>query len=77
MKKNKKFKIGKKTYSKAKKIILNGNMQISKNPEQFLGNNWPNYFLKTKEYLIFFISLIHNFAKVEVESSNFFAQCNF
>jgi glutamate-1-semialdehyde 2,1-aminomutase len=48
MKKNKKFKIGKKTYSKAKKIILNGNMQISKNPEQFLGNNWPNYFLKTK-----------------------------
>ena len=48
MGKNKKFSVGKKLYSKAKKLILSGNMQISKNPEQFLSNNWPNYFLKTK-----------------------------
>ena len=49
MGKNKKFSVGKKLYSKAKKLILSGNMQISKNPEQFLSNNWPIIFLKQKD----------------------------
>ena len=35
MGKNKKFSVGKKLYSKAKKLILSGNMQISKNPSNF------------------------------------------
>ena len=35
MGKNKILVLGK-LYSKAKKLILSGNMQISKNPEQFL-----------------------------------------
>ena len=35
-------------WDKAKKIILNGNMLLSKNPEIILPNKWPTYFSKTK-----------------------------
>jgi glutamate-1-semialdehyde 2,1-aminomutase len=44
----KKFPKGKKLFLKAKKIIPGGNMLISKNPDLFLPNGWPNYFSKTK-----------------------------
>ena len=46
MKKN--FKKGKKLFLKAKKIIPSGNLLLSKNPDLFLPNGWPNYFSKTK-----------------------------
>ena len=39
---------GQKLYSKAKKIILNGNMLLSKKPELTLPKYWPSYFKKTK-----------------------------
>ncbi len=35
-------------YKKAKKIILGGNMLISKNPDMILPDYWPSYFYKTK-----------------------------
>jgi glutamate-1-semialdehyde 2,1-aminomutase len=38
---------GSKLYKKAKKIILGGNMLLSKRPEMFLLENWPAYFQKT------------------------------
>ncbi len=46
MKKN--FKKGKKLFLKAKKFIPNGSLLLSKNPDLFLPNGWPNYFSKTK-----------------------------
>jgi len=39
---------GQKIYSKAKKIIPNGNMLLSKRPENFLPNIWPCYFEETQ-----------------------------
>ena len=39
---------GQKVYSKAKKIILGGNMLLSKRPEMFLPDKWPCYFEKSK-----------------------------
>jgi glutamate-1-semialdehyde aminotransferase len=38
---------GQKLYIKAKKIILGGNMLLSKRPEMFAPNIWPSYFLKS------------------------------
>ncbi len=36
-------------YKKAKKIILNGNMLLSKRPEMILPDKWPTYFSKAKD----------------------------
>ncbi len=36
-------------YNKAKKIILGGNMLVSKNPDMILPEYWPSYFHKTKK----------------------------
>ena len=36
-----------KLYIKAKKIILGGNMLLSKNPDVILPDYWPSYFYKT------------------------------
>ena len=46
MSKNKKT--GQKLYKKAKKLIVGGNMLLSKRPEMFLPDNWPSYFSKSK-----------------------------
>jgi glutamate-1-semialdehyde 2,1-aminomutase len=35
-------------YNKAKTLIPGGNMLLSKRPEMFLPNNWPNYFSRAK-----------------------------
>ena len=35
-------------WKKAKKVILSGNMILSKNPEMFLPNKWPTYYKKSK-----------------------------
>ena len=40
---------GQKKYKEAKKIILGGNMLLSKRPEMFLPNKWPSYFDKSKK----------------------------
>lgn len=47
-----KTKKGQKVYNKAKKIILGGNMLLSKRPEMFLPNKWPCYFKKSKGILV-------------------------
>jgi len=39
---------GQKLYNKAKKIILGGNMLLSKRPEMTLPDNWPSYYSKSK-----------------------------
>jgi len=39
---------GQKLWKRAKKIIPNGNMLLSKNSDSFLLNFWPSYFKKTK-----------------------------
>ena len=39
---------GQKLWKKAKKIILGGNMLLSKNPDQFLPKEWPSYYKKAK-----------------------------
>ena len=39
---------GQKLWKKAKKIIPGGNMFFSKNPDNFLPNNWPSYYSKAK-----------------------------
>lgn len=39
---------GKNLYTKAKKLIPGGTMLLSKRPEMFLPNGWPNYFSKSK-----------------------------
>tara|TARA_B000000475_G_C16003325_1_gene449796 strand:+ start:1796 stop:3103 length:1308 start_codon:yes stop_codon:yes gene_type:complete len=39
-------------YKKAKKIILNGNMLLSKRPEMILPEKWPTYFSKAKGVFI-------------------------
>ena len=44
----KKKNTGQKLWIKAKKIIPNGNMLLSKNPDNFLRLKWPSYFSKTK-----------------------------
>ena len=36
-------------YKLAKKIILGGNMLLSKRPELYLPDLWPSYFSKAKE----------------------------
>ena len=41
-------KTGQKLYKKAKKLIVGGNMLLSKRPEMFLPDNWPSYFSKSK-----------------------------
>ena len=43
-----KFRKGSSLFSKAKKIIPGGTMLLSKSPNLFLPNGWPNYFTKTK-----------------------------
>ena len=48
LKKNK----GIKLWEKAKKLILGGNMLLSKRPELFLPNLWPTYYSKTKSCYI-------------------------
>ena len=44
----KKKNTGQKLWIKAKKIIPNGNMLLSKNPDNFLRLKWPSYFSKTR-----------------------------
>ncbi len=39
---------GQKLWTRARKIIPNGNSLLSKNPEMFLPNFWPSYFSKAK-----------------------------
>ena len=39
-------------YKKAKKLILNGNMLLSKRPEMILPEKWPTYFSKAKNVYI-------------------------
>ena len=46
--KDEKKNTGQKLWTKAKKIIPNGNMLLSKNPDNFLPLKWPSYFSKTK-----------------------------
>lgn len=47
------MKKGQKLYSKAKKIILGGNMLLSKRPEMTLpGGSWPNYFSRAHRHFI-------------------------
>lgn len=43
---------GQTLYLKAKKIILGGNMLLSKRPEMFLPNLWPSYFKKSKKIFV-------------------------
>ena len=43
---------GQNLYLKAKKIILNGNMLLSKKPELTLPNYWPSYFHKAKDLFV-------------------------
>ena len=43
-----KFSLNQKVWKKAKKIIPNGTMLLSKNPDVFLPNFWPGYFSKAK-----------------------------
>ena len=40
---------GQKLYLTAKKIILGGNMLLSKRPEMTLPNLWPSYYSKAKK----------------------------
>ena len=44
--------LGQKLYKKAKKIILGGNMLLSKRPEMFAPNIWPVYYFKSKDVFI-------------------------
>ena len=39
---------GQKLWKRAKRVIPGGNMLLSKNPDQFLPNQWPTYFSKAK-----------------------------
>jgi glutamate-1-semialdehyde 2,1-aminomutase len=43
---------GKKLYLTAKKIILGGNMLLSKRPEMFLPNLWPSYYSRAKDIYV-------------------------
>jgi glutamate-1-semialdehyde 2,1-aminomutase len=43
-------------YNKAKKIILGGNMLLSKRPEMILPNKWPTYFNKAKGTYVYDLS---------------------
>ena len=43
------MKKGQNLYNYAKKIILGGNMLLSKRPEMFLPDIWPAYFSKSKD----------------------------
>ena len=47
------MKKGSKLYLKAKKLILGGNMLLSKRPEMTLpGTSWPNYYSSAKNHLV-------------------------
>jgi len=50
--KNKKINKGHKLWIEAKRVILAGNMLLSKRPDLFLPNLWPTYFSKTKSCYI-------------------------
>ena len=39
---------GQKLYKRAKKVILGGNMLLSKRPEMFLPDGWPSYYKKSE-----------------------------
>ena len=39
-------------YKKAKKIILGGNMLLSKRPEMFLPDYWPSYYQSSKKIIV-------------------------
>jgi|TARA_B110000259_G_C13996755_1_gene394699 glutamate-1-semialdehyde 2,1-aminomutase len=43
---------GQKLYLIAKKIILGGNMLLSKRPEMFLPNLWPSYYSRAKDIYV-------------------------
>ena len=43
---------GQKLWKRAQKVILGGNMLLSKNPNMFLPTKWPTYFSKTKGYFV-------------------------
>ncbi len=43
-----KVSLNKKVWDRAKKLIPNGTMLLSKNPDVFLPNRWPTYFSKAK-----------------------------
>ena len=43
---------GQKLYLKAKKVILGGNMLLSKRPEMTLPNLWPAYYSKSKKIFV-------------------------
>ena len=38
-----------KKFGKGKKIILGGNMLLSKRPDFYLKNKWPTYFSRAKD----------------------------
>ena len=40
--------LGQSLYKRAKKVILGGNMLLSKRPEMFLPDKWPSYYRKSK-----------------------------
>ena len=41
-----------KLWQKAKKVILGGNLLVSKRPEMFLPDYWPTYFKKAKDIYV-------------------------
>ena len=43
-----------KKWKRALKVIPNGNMFLSKNPNQFLPGIWPSHFLKSKKVMLGF-----------------------
>ena len=49
---------GQRLYKNAKKIILGGNMLLSKRPEMFLPNLWPSYFYKAKDIYVWDLNKI-------------------
>lgn len=40
---------GQELYKRAKQIIPGGTMLLSKRPEQFLPENWPAYYSRSKD----------------------------
>ena len=47
-----KIKKGSRLYKKAKKLLLNGNMLLSKRPEMILPEKWPTYFSEAKDVYV-------------------------
>ncbi len=47
-----KIKKGFRLYKKAKKLLLNGNMLLSKRPEMILPEKWPTYYSEAKDVYV-------------------------